>query len=45
MPQHPNKPVKSKQQRHAERPTGKLPPGSEGQPSSPRIGVTVVKRG
>lgn len=23
--------------------TGKLPPGSEGQPSSPRIGVSVVK--
>jgi len=41
--------VKTMSERRAERgtapKTGKLPPGSEGQPSSPRIGVTVVKRG
>jgi hypothetical protein len=49
MPQHPTKPVPSMSERRSARgtapKTGKLPPGSEGQPSSPRIGVTIVKRG
>ena len=37
--------VKSKEQRHAERPTGMLQPGSEGQPSSPTIGTQISDRG
>ena len=46
MPEHPTKnsaakQTKSKAERHAERPTGMLEPGSKGQLSTPRIGTTT----